>query len=659
MADDDDGIIVPFAGKPDKRILDAGVEYCRRGWKIFPVWGIRKGGYCMCGDDKCPNPGKHPRKAKWKEEATSDEVQWRMWFDEAGGILNIGSPMGDNQMLAVDVDVGEGKYGGKVIDYYRSIEDFDTLAQQTPSGGKHYIFQRPSGADWMSPATSNTAAHGLDRRGDGGYIVVSPSVGANGKRYQWINPSTPVAIAPNWSGFSVSEVGSILSSMGYLQTPGADRSDFGDHNTLRDFTFAEAARVDNVEDLIKSALSNTNILTDIMKKRPHAFAGEIARMISSAAEKQKLAKLQPNQILPELVLSDLSMVQPEPSRWLSKGLILENGLHLVHAQYGGMKTTLMASLVLDLMMGIPVFGLPELVRINTERSIKKVLFINEEEDSGQFSWIVQRMHKARGVSVSANCWLQHWNGHPDRPPITLASLDSVLGEMSDPPEVIVLDYLSAFLPKSWDGERSVAWDLDNATVRSVCRELLKISRKYSMAIFMLHHRNKGMEEYRGASQWANSSDVVIRLDPAKANSITAKPGEVYTNLRVEKAKGGARALDMLVTTAFSGDEIFVSAKVGRAIKEREDTVQKKEKVAEVVEFLCKTLGEFRMKDLRECLDRTHPDNSINDKTIRRCLAEMKEINLLVKRDSRTWSKPLQPAEPVEQDETEIKGMFDE
>ena len=57
-------------------------------------------------------------------------------------------------------------------------------------GGRHCIFRQPPGRHWGS--TASKIAPKVDTRGNGGYIVLPPSV-VEGKRYRWGETSALVA----------------------------------------------------------------------------------------------------------------------------------------------------------------------------------------------------------------------------------------------------------------------------------------------------------------------------------------------------------------------------------------------------------------------------------------------------------------------------------
>ena len=72
-----------------------------------------------------------------------------------------------------------------------------TVEVLTPSGGRHYHF-RHSGRQLKTGV--GVLGHGLDTRGEGGYAVLPPSVGVNGRAYKYMRPPEKVEQAepPAW-----------------------------------------------------------------------------------------------------------------------------------------------------------------------------------------------------------------------------------------------------------------------------------------------------------------------------------------------------------------------------------------------------------------------------------------------------------------------------
>jgi len=102
--------------------------------------------------------------------------------------------------VIVDVDDGEGKVGCESLAALEAEygELPETLVQTTPRGGKHHFFMPPEGTTVRN--SQSVLGKDIDVRAEGGYIVLSPSKGANGGSYQWASDpdATQIAEAPDW-----------------------------------------------------------------------------------------------------------------------------------------------------------------------------------------------------------------------------------------------------------------------------------------------------------------------------------------------------------------------------------------------------------------------------------------------------------------------------
>lgn len=73
-----------------------------------------------------------------------------------------------------------------------------TIESSTPSGGRHLYFRWRADLREIRSSTSRVGK-GLDVRGEGGSIVMPPSVLADGRRYRWVrNGARAFADAPGW-----------------------------------------------------------------------------------------------------------------------------------------------------------------------------------------------------------------------------------------------------------------------------------------------------------------------------------------------------------------------------------------------------------------------------------------------------------------------------
>jgi hypothetical protein len=134
-----------------------------------------------------------PRIGRWQERATSNPDTIRGWYDGRPGD-NLGLRTGEG-LVALDVDVA----GGGFESYARLTAERgvmpETATARTGSGGMHLLLRvegRVANRVGLLP--------GLDVRGDGGQIVVAPSLHpVTGKDYIWIrHPREGIAAAPEW-----------------------------------------------------------------------------------------------------------------------------------------------------------------------------------------------------------------------------------------------------------------------------------------------------------------------------------------------------------------------------------------------------------------------------------------------------------------------------
>lgn len=162
--------------RPD--MLTAALWYAERGFPVFPVHSA-SGGRCSCGGSECEHPGKHPRTAHGFKDATTDSETIKEWWGKWPE-ANIGMPTGAvTGLLVIDIDPRNGGEESLESLFSKHRRFPDTAEQITGGGGHHFIFRHPG------VSTPKTLASGIDVKGDGGYIVVAPSVHASGKRYAW------------------------------------------------------------------------------------------------------------------------------------------------------------------------------------------------------------------------------------------------------------------------------------------------------------------------------------------------------------------------------------------------------------------------------------------------------------------------------------------
>jgi hypothetical protein len=161
-------------------MLSAALEYAAHGWPVFPLYGIRAG-RCTCSRPTCDRAGKHPCTANGLNDASTDPVTirewWRKWPD-----ANIGAVTGERSgFVALDEDPRHGG-DGSLIALLDEAGLHETVVSRTGGGGQHALFAYPG----RTVRNRTAIRQGLDFRGDGGYIVLPPSLHASGGRYEWL-----------------------------------------------------------------------------------------------------------------------------------------------------------------------------------------------------------------------------------------------------------------------------------------------------------------------------------------------------------------------------------------------------------------------------------------------------------------------------------------
>ena len=153
----------------DKEIL---YQLAIEGWHIFPV-----------GRDKKPLT-KHGLKDGTQTRLGIEDYKKQHPGCNWGGFFP--------GQLIIDVDPRHGGSLGSLTAKYGALPK--TRTHKTGGGGYHLIFRQPAGYD-IRNTVSLDGLPGVDRRGNGGYIVLPGSIHESGSVYEVIDDS-PIAEAP-------------------------------------------------------------------------------------------------------------------------------------------------------------------------------------------------------------------------------------------------------------------------------------------------------------------------------------------------------------------------------------------------------------------------------------------------------------------------------
>lgn len=170
-------------------------HYRTQGLMPIPLHGVRDDA-CTCRlGEKCTSKGKHPR-IKRQDAVAAGDSDWQQWLQRWPD-MNLGILTGEETgIFALDIDP---RHGG--VQSIAQIEAAHgpfpaTVTASTGGGGLHYLFHIPPGARIGN--SCGAIAPGIDIRGNGGLIVVAPSV--TKAAYAWKEPPSREAIAapPRW-----------------------------------------------------------------------------------------------------------------------------------------------------------------------------------------------------------------------------------------------------------------------------------------------------------------------------------------------------------------------------------------------------------------------------------------------------------------------------
>jgi len=178
-------------------VIEDAVAAVSRGWAVVPLHDLVSGA-CSCGRPDCPSPGKHPRVRwePWQAQAPDvDRVRrwWQRWPNANIGVVT-GAVSG---VVVLDVDPRNGG-DRSLFELERGRGPLpDTVQTETGGGGRHVWFRHPGG-----DIVSCVLAPGLELKGEGGLVVIPPSLHTSGRHYSWASGCTPenlpLAALPAW-----------------------------------------------------------------------------------------------------------------------------------------------------------------------------------------------------------------------------------------------------------------------------------------------------------------------------------------------------------------------------------------------------------------------------------------------------------------------------
>jgi putative DNA primase/helicase len=535
-------------------LAEAAVHYAEQGIPVFP----------------CRSNAKTPLTPRGFKDATTNVQQvvawWRHW-PRANIAMATGSASG---RFVIDVD-NEPDKGIDGLATWSALErqhgEITTPRVLTPRGGMHLYFRHVEGLG----STSGKLGPGVDTRGNGGYVLLPPSV-VNGKCYvEDVGATfddTPLTEPPAWL------VARLLTPQGHPEAVslpdnlpevplhtlrlsprlqavlrhGDDPGDPGRYPTRSEALFAVLTT------LVRSGHSDSEIAAVLLN--PAYAAGEKARQqgkrwlaqeLTRAREKLAEERLSSQESAPDLASSVLDfqallrLAIPERQVWLP--WFPERGLAMVYGTRGVGKTYFGLSLALSLATGIPF--------LSWDTRPTGGLYVDGEMPLADLR---ERLVKLVGPRVPGGLYLlsseQFFTAHGRDFRVTDAmlrqALDAWLAE-HEAVRVVILDNISTLCTgisedKKGDWEPMAAW-----LIQLRCRGL---------ATALFHHAGKtGMQ--RGTSGREDILDTVIAL--RRPATYHAEEGCHFT-LHFEKARGvvgeTVQPLDVTLVTTEQGSLVW-------------------------------------------------------------------------------------------------------
>lgn len=153
--------------------LSEALRLAELGWYVFPT-----------------NPDKSPRTKNGLHAATTNTMQITAWWTKwpkAGIAVATGQKSG---IVVLDVDLNKEGADASFAQIVRDRGHFDeSVSSRTGGGGRHIFFRYPDTHVGNAQKLFNLV--GIDVRGDGGYVVLPPSLHDSGKQYVWEEGRSP------------------------------------------------------------------------------------------------------------------------------------------------------------------------------------------------------------------------------------------------------------------------------------------------------------------------------------------------------------------------------------------------------------------------------------------------------------------------------------
>lgn len=464
-------------GKNDS-ITEVALKYLDLGFSVIPLGSITKD---VDGkkDIKFPKGWK-----KYQEQrATSEEVtNWKC--------KNLGIVTGSiSNLLVLDLDSYKPNFDKELV---KSFCIPVTPMQTTASGGRQYFFKLPTGVVIKNSVCIGSKDSGIDIRGEGGMVVVAPSV-TNYGSYGW-------EVSP-WDG-PLAEIPSVLMNLLTDKEGGESKTrkqlselvglpeGAGRNNAAASFAgkLLKFTDSDKWDSEIWPALQSVNeTYKPPMSQKELGSVYESIKKIERA-RRQETGTLEATShavpYIPAISHAELIAKEFSPARYTIDPFFEQGTMNMVSAPPNTWKSWLLFEFAHNIVTGEPAFG-----KFNTEKA--KVMIVNEEDSPR----LVQ--DRLRLLDVTENA-LPIYYRIAQGAKLTNDFVNDLIAEAKEKEiGVIMFDSLRAI---------HEADENDSTSMQAVMDLLKKIAREEITVIFTHHHRKKAQfsknddaESSRGSS----------------------------------------------------------------------------------------------------------------------------------------------------------------
>jgi hypothetical protein len=467
----------------------------------------------------------------------------------------------------------------------------DTLTIRTPRGGLHYWF---TGTCF---STVGKLGPKLDTRGEGGYVLVPPSV-VNGHPYEYVSDTDEIAVGPSWIAEAIENAQQHVTAAAEvaLDIPtNVARATI----LLRDYVAqgkvaVEGSGGDNLTYAVAAETLNMGLSVDRAYEllrdewNPHCIppweANDLHTKVVNASEYSQneagaWATLPAQEVFAPLIkFADVKAADPKHNKfyprsegeqdarpeptWLLPGMLPEESIAMLYGPSGSMKSFLALDMCLTISAGLARYGCPE-------RQPADTVYVAAEGARAIERWRRPAWREANGITTPLPFYAVDTIPLIARPQEVVELLEAIKARKLSP-KLVVIDTIHRSMTGKNENDARDAGEFIEAM------DFLK--RELHCTVLAIHHTGKDEERGgRGSSALFSDFDTVMEVKtkkPAMALYMRKqKDADEPTVPWTFEAREIAQSLALfevetsVYTKLVKGEDVFGPAKIGAALRE--------------------------------------------------------------------------------------------